>query len=99
MGYGLRVKDSDGNILLDSSDFTCRVRYYIVVSSGVNGSINLPDIYGKSIELLSIPLTPEALAHAVSLSGSTVSWVAQTSGSGSYSYPSSDSIVMVILRD
>jgi hypothetical protein len=97
--YGLRVKDAAGNVLLDSDDLTFRVRYHGVVSSGSSGSVNLPDISGKSVELLSIPLTEYALAHEVSRNGNTISWTAKTSGSGSYYFPSSDSIIVVILTD
>lgn len=99
MGYGLRVKDAAGNVLLDSTELTFRVRYNIVVGSGVSGSVNLPDISGKTTELLSIPLTADALPHEVSRSGTTISWTAKTAGSGSYYFPSSDSMIMVILTD
>jgi hypothetical protein len=99
MAYGLRVKDALGNTLLDSNDLTYRVRYYTVASSGANGSIDLSDISGRTTELLSIPLTADALAHEVSRSGTTINWIAKTAGSGSYYFPSSDSMIMVILTD
>jgi len=95
MGYGLRVKDASGSILLDTSDVVARIRYFNVVSGGSSSSTTLSDISGKTTYAFAIPLEDGKLAHSVSISGTTFSWTAQTDSG----LASSDSIVGVIITD
>lgn len=97
--YGLRVKDADGNITLDTADWLFRIRYDIVAASDSGGSVVLADISGKTTELVSISLEDGKLAHSVSRATTTISWTAQTSGAGSYSYASASSLIIVLITD
>jgi hypothetical protein len=97
--YGLRVKDADGNTILDTSEWIIRTRYYTVASGGSNGNVTLSDIDGHTTHLISIPLEGSKLAHSISRSETTISWTAQTSGSGGLSFGSSDSLILILLVD
>ena len=94
MAYGLRIKDASGNILLNSADLIVRIRYYTVALSGNSGNVVLSDIAGKTTYAFSIPLTAGFVApHAVSVSGTTFSWTAQSTAHTA----SADSLVGVII--
>jgi len=93
--YGLRVKDAGGNILLDTSDMVARIRYYNSVSADASSSTTLSDIDGKTTYAVSIPLEAGKLAHSVAISGTTFSWIAQSTARQS----SSNSLVLVMMVD
>jgi hypothetical protein len=94
MGYGLRVREASGNITLDTSDIVVRVRYSIVISAGVDGSVELSDISGKTVYPIPIPLEVNKAAHSVSVSGTTLSWVHQDTNC-----LSSDTLIVLIIVD
>ena len=93
MGYGLRIKDASGNVLLDTADLVARLRYSNEVAGGVSDSIVLADISRKTVYAFSIPLEVNKLAHSVSFSGTTFSWTEQSDAT----FDSSDSLVGVII--
>lgn len=96
MAYGLRIKDNIGNVLLNTPDIVSRMRYSIVAASGVSNYTTLSDITGKTTYAFSIKLTPGiTMPHAVSISGTTFSWTAQSDTV----FASSDSLVGVIIVD
>jgi hypothetical protein len=97
--YGLRVKDSAGNIRLDTSDIAARIRYNNVVAAGASSSTTLSDISGKTTYAFSIPLEANKLAHSVSISGTTFSWAAQSVDGEWFKISSSESLVGVIIVD
>jgi hypothetical protein len=99
MGYGLRLRDASGNVILDTSDMVARIRYYVVVNSGVSDSITLSDINGKTTAAFSISLEDNKIAHSVTISGTTFSWVAQSFTLGMFSRPSSSSLIGVVIVD
>jgi hypothetical protein len=78
MGYGLRVRDSSGNIVLDTSNTITRFRYSNEVSAGVSNSEVLSDIDGlDSVEFSIMTETIYNLCpHQVNRSGTTISWTA-----------------------
>lgn len=98
MAYGLRIKNTAGTVILDTSDLVARIRYSNVVAANSNGSTTLSDIVGKTTYAFSIPLEAGKLAHSVSISGTTFSWTAQ-SVSNTITIPSSISLVGVIIVD
>ena len=91
--YGLKVWDSAGTLILDLTDTITRLRYSGEVAAGVDGSIVLSDINGKSTVEIGVALEDEKLPHFVSRSGTTISWTAK---SNPY-YDSSNSLVLVFL--
>jgi len=99
MGYGLRIKDAVGNIVVDTSDWLFRIRYSNVVAGGASSNVVLADIDGKTTELISIPLEDGKLAHKVTRSGTTITWTAKTSGSGGFSFASANSLIIVLISD
>ena len=94
MAYGLRIKNADGDIIFNTADVVARIRYSAVVSSGASSNTILSDISGKTTYAFAIPLD-SGLAHAVSVSGTTLSWTAQSNED----YSSSDSLIILIIID
>jgi len=96
MGYGLRVKNAVGNILLNTADRISRFRYSNLVAAGVSNSEVLSDIDGLSSVEISVMVNMTNwtyVAHQFSRSGTTVSWTAQ---SGTR-YSSNQSLVFLFL--
>ena len=91
--YGLRIWDAAGNIQLDLTDKITRLRYSTTAAAGVSGSIDLPDIAGLLTCEFSLLINPEAqenCSHAVSRSGTVISWTLAP-------YSSWDSAIFVFL--
>lgn len=95
MEYGLKITGAQGVTRLDTTDMLARIRYSIVVAAGVSSSTSLPDITGKTVYALSIPLEAQKVAHSVSITGTTLSWTAQ---SAPY-MASGSSLILVIMVD
>ena len=88
--YGLRVRDSSGNILLTLTDKITRLRYSNIVSS--TGNVVLSDIDGKSTLEFGILLESGLLPLLVTRSGTTINWVVQTVSGG----PASGSTLVLV---
>jgi len=96
--YGLKVFDSSGNTVLDTTDTITRFRYSNEVAAGTSGNITLSDISGLSSVEISVCTEFSATgwdkcAHSILRSGTTLTWSAQ---SGTY-YSSSNSLVFLFL--
>lgn len=78
MSYGLRVRDSSGNITLDGG-FELTIERYTNVVTG-SGSAVLSDTSGRRTALFSFLLNPtcNTVPHSVGLSGTTFSWGADS---------------------
>ena len=94
--YGLKIFDSGGSVKLDLPDTITRLRYSVEVAAGANSSIVLSDISGKSTCQFGIALEADKTSHAVTRSGTTISWAARTGGTYN---PSSNTLVLVFLYD
>jgi len=96
MGYGIRLRDALGNIILDITNQISRFRYGNLVSAGASDSAVLSDISGLSSVEISVMVNMvnwTYVAHQFTRSGITVSWAAQ---SGTR-YSSNQSIVFLFL--
>ena len=93
--YGLKIFDSGGNVKLDLSDTITRLRYSVEVAGGASSSTTLSDISGKSTAQFGIALEAAKTPHAVTRSGTTISWTAR----GDSFWPSSNTLVLVFLYD
>lgn len=93
--YGLKIFDASGNVTLDVTDRITRLVYTTTVAAGANGSVDLPNISGKLTGLVSFSLEAnlQKCAHAITRSGTVVSWTAQ---SGTY-YTSAASVIFVFM--
>ena len=78
MEYGLRIRDANGNIILDILDRITRLRYQTTALANQDGSIDLPDIATLQTCEFSLSLSSNVFdcAHQVSRSGVTISWTA-----------------------
>jgi len=94
--YGLRIRDSNGTVILSLTDTITRLRYSVEVAADSNGSIVLSDIGGKSTCEFGLALEEGKSPHLVSRSGMTISWTART---GVYAWPSSNTLVLVFVYD
>ena len=92
--YGLKIKDANGNVLLDTSDIIARIRYAIIAASGSSDSVVLGDIAGKTAYACAY-IVSAGLPHSVSISGTTFSWAAQSNARAG----SADTLVFVVLED
>ena len=92
--YGLKIFDSGGNVKLDLSDTITRLRYSVEVAGGASSSIVLSDIDGKSTCQFGLALEAAKTPHAVTRSGTTISWTARAGGTY---HPSSNTLVLVFL--
>lgn len=78
MAYGIKCWNKNGDVVLDSeSDYT-RFIYSKKVDTDKSGSVDLPDIDGRSTMQFAIPLTVQwsdpFCAHSVTRSGTTIYW-------------------------
>jgi len=94
-GYGLKVFDSGGSLILDLTDTITRLRYSNEVNGGVSDNVVLSDIAGKSTAEFGIGLEAAKTAHGVTRSGTTISWTAR----GSTYRPSGKTLILVFLYD
>ena len=95
MAYGLRVRNSSGVIVLDTSDRITRFRYSNEVASGASGNTTLSDTSGLLTVEISVMKGYDytRAPHRFTRSGTTYSWAPP-------SVPfinSSDSIIFVFL--
>jgi len=75
--YGLIVKDSGGNIILDVDEKINRVRYTHEEAAATSDSVTLADIDGKLTVQIAFAInvtSPLHRPHAVTRSGTTISW-------------------------
>ncbi len=95
MGYGLRLRDAVGTIILDIVDRITRFRFSTEVASGVSSNTTLSDISGlDSVEFsISLSLVYNAVQHDVVRSGTTLTWTAK-SGTN---YVSANSLIFQFL--
>jgi len=95
MGYGLRVKDNSGDVVLDISNEVTRFRHSQAVSADASGNVDLTDIDGmNSVEFSVMTQTIYNYApHSVSRSGTVISW-APNSGA---IYSSANSLIFLFL--
>ena len=93
--YGLKVWDASGNVTLDTTDSITRLRYSNEVAADASSSVTLSDISGLDSVEISISLEDDfaTTAHAVSRSGTTITWTAQSGGFND----SADSLIFVFL--
>lgn len=94
---GLRLRDSSGNIILDTVDRIIRFRYATVAGPGVSGGVNLPDIDGFASIEIAIPVNTgiNIHPHTVSRSGTMIAWNA-TQAAPAY-FPSGTTTVFLFL--
>lgn len=78
--YGLKVFDSSGNTVLDTTDRITRLRYSNEVAADASSSTTLSDISGLESVEISIGLETDwnKASHLVARSGTTISWTAQS---------------------
>jgi len=91
--YGLKLRDADAVLTLDTIDQLCRFRYSVEVSSGGSGNVVLSDISGFETLHFAVCLETRKAAHLVTRSGTTISWVSQAA----LGLVSGDSLVLVFL--
>ena len=74
MSFGIRVRDENGNITLDSG-FELTIERYKNVVAG-SGQTVLSDIAGRRTAVFSFLLNPtyNTVPHSVELDGTTLSW-------------------------
>jgi len=97
MPYGLRTRDAQGVINLDSSDFLSRIVWFNVVLADTSDSEVISAIAGKTTVEFSFPLEGTfKAAHSISRAGTTITWTKQDYAGYSNS---SDSLLVVILKD
>lgn len=58
--YGLKCWDAGRNLTLDVSEKISRVRFQTIALAGVESSIYLPDMAGKSTTAFAISLYPQS---------------------------------------
>jgi len=95
MSYGLKIYDSSGNVILDTTDVITRYRYSTEASANSNGSVELTDISGiQSVEFsFKLDTTYNTCPHLVTRSTNTISWTYQDGTN----YDSADSLIFVFL--
>ena len=78
--YGLQIRDSSGNITLDTTDVITRFRYSNEVAAGASSNTTLSDISGLNSVEISVGLETDwnKASHLVARSGTTISWTAQS---------------------
>lgn len=97
MPHGLRIKDVSGNIILDTSNRITRLRYSNLVAAGASGNTTLSNIDGQLSVEFGVPINidlPNRVEHAVSRSGTVLSWTPNGNGT---TYFSQASIVFLFL--
>lgn len=90
--YGLRLSDSSGNIILNSDNTLCIVRYTVDIAEDAEGSIDLTDLSGRQFVAFAIS-TGSGVTHTITISGITVSW----SKTVPYPYVTSSSKLYVLV--
>ena len=94
--YGLKIFDSSGTAVLDTTDKIARLRYSVVATAGNSSSTVLSDISGKTTVEFAFGLaTGWKIPHSVSRSGTTISWTARTMEF----HTSCDTFILVFLYD
>lgn len=96
MAYGLRVRDADSNIILDTTDRITRQRYSNEVAADADGNTVLADIDGLETIEFSVKLEKYyyKCEHTVARSGTTISWTHNDVGGKAMS---SASLIFVFL--
>jgi len=94
-GYGLKCWNGAGTLTLDLTDTISRLRYAVEVAAGASSSVVLSDIDGKSTVQFAIATETSKLPHAVSRSGTTISWTARSG----FTFSSSASLIVVFIYD
>lgn len=99
MAYGLRIKNAAGTVMLDTTETLGRVVFAEVIPSGDSDSASVPGVSGKTYHILSMPLEAFKLAPSASISGTTLSWVAQEVVDPPVVMRSCESLLIVLLSD
>ena len=78
MAYGLQTFHSTGALSFSSTDVTWNQVAAFQVGAGASSSVSYPALSGRTVEVVQMfinppPTTRKALAHTVSVSGTTVS--------------------------
>lgn len=78
MSYGMNVYQQSGGLTYSSDDVTWNQVDYIYVPGGFSGSATYPVLEGREVLTVQImvdapPTNRRALAHTVSISGTTIS--------------------------
>ncbi len=95
MSYGLRTRDSAGNITMDNTDNLCVIRYTALLPESDIDSVDLSDLSGRSFVAFAVPVygTGFGQIHKVTVSGTTISW--SNGGDDSYTFGPSQLFVLV----
>jgi len=91
MSYGLRVRDSNSNIILSMTDRITRLLYVGTAQAFTNGQIEIPGVSYLQTVQFAIGLVGQKAAHTVWKDGNYIKWKYRA-------YPlisSSDSIIYV----
>lgn len=93
--FGFQVLGADGEIILNASDDTTRLVHFERALAGVDGSVNLPEIAGETIAIITLPTGADVTKHphAILRNGTTVEWYATDNEFMS----SSDSIILIYI--
>ena len=78
MAYGLQLFNSSGVTTFSSTDITWNQVAAFQVAAGGSSSVSYPALSGRTVEVVQMFINPpptnrKALAHTVSVSGTTVS--------------------------
>ena len=77
MEYGCRIWDEQGNLILDTNDYTARLIYMDIKPGDAQGSMYLPDANGTRPLLLIAPASTSTNKICLTVnitSGGTLSW-------------------------
>jgi len=58
MDFGCRIWDEDGNLILNTADYTARLVYWIVLDGYSSGSVYIPEADGKMPFVCVFPFWP-----------------------------------------
>ena len=95
--YGLKLWNSSGTLILDTTYKLARLRYATKVAGGASGNTTLSDISGKDTAQFAILNDSDStkMPHAVTRSGTQISWAPQDCDD--FGVLSGDSYIVVFL--
>lgn len=71
MDFGCRIWDEDGNLILNTTDYTARLVYSIILDGTESGSAYIPEANGNKPFVLAAPASSSISGHCLSVSIST----------------------------
>lgn len=77
--YGLETYDDHGKVVVSSIHFLAKLRYVHYAAAGESSSVILSDIIGRD-PVSCVMACGAGSPHAVTISGTTVSWVPSAGG-------------------